>query len=458
MVKKPLSFKQMFNLNFGFLGIQFGWGLQMANMSAIYKFLGADAGHIGYLWLAAPLSGLIIQPILGHLSDNTWTRIGRRRPYILAGAILSTFALLLMPNSNSLFMAACLLWVLDGSVNIAMQPYRALVADVAPCSQQTKCFAIQTVLIGIGGTLASALPWIFLHVFHVSDAANGANIPLTIRLSFYLGASVFILANLWTTFSSKEYPPKNLEEWHKNKQEKSILDKIKGLSHIFSDLAKMPTVMRQISFVQFFTWLGLFCMFLYYSLAVSQTIFGLPAGAMVKGNPHYQLLMEHGVAVGGMCFALYTLYSFIFAYFIPFFSRLITRKYTLLIALLLGGFGLISTGFIHTPIYLYTISMLGIGIAWACISTIPYAMLGSSLPEDKMGVYMGLFNMTICIPEIIAALVLGGIVSGIFHDNAIAIITLGGIFFVIGAFLTIFVKDEEVCQAQILPPCIEPEV
>ncbi len=440
MEKKPLSFWQMFNLNFGFLGIQFGWGLQMANMSGIYKFLGADASNIGYLWLAAPLSGLLIQPILGHFSDHTWTRLGRRRPFILLGAILSTCALIFLPNSTSLFMAAVLLWVLDGSVNIAMQPYRALIADVAPANQQTKGFAIQTCMIGIGGTLASALPWLMLHFFHVHDIPT-EHIPLTLRLSFYIGAAFFILANLWTIFNSKEYPPEDMQLWQK-KHQKPLIQKIIDLRLIFIDLLHMPKIMREISYVQFFTWLGLFCMFLYYGLAVAQNIFGLPPGATVIHNFRYQEMLEHGIAVGGLCFALYTLFSFVYAYLIPFLSRLMSRKYVHIFSLLLGAIGLMSSSYMHTPAHLY-IAMIGIGAAWASVSTIPYAMLGNSLPKDKMGVYMGLFNMTICLPEIIAALSLGFIVHHFFHNHAMSIIFLAGVCFIIAAFLTLFINDKE---------------
>ncbi|MCK4607900.1 MAG: MFS transporter, partial [Gammaproteobacteria bacterium] len=353
---------------------------------------------------------------------------------------LSTCALIFLPNSTSLFMAAVLLWVLDGSVNIAMQPYRALIADVAPANQQTKGFAIQTCMIGIGGTLASALPWLMLHFFHVHDIPT-EHIPLTLRLSFYIGAAFFILANLWTIFNSKEYPPEDMQLWQK-KHQKPLIQKIIDLRLIFIDLLHMPKIMREISYVQFFTWLGLFCMFLYYGLAVAQNIFGLPPGATVIHNFRYQEMLEHGIAVGGLCFALYTLFSFVYAYLIPFLSRLMSRKYVHIFSLLLGAIGLMSSSYMHTPAHLY-IAMIGIGAAWASVSTIPYAMLGNSLPKDKMGVYMGLFNMTICLPEIIAALSLGFIVHHFFHNHAMSIIFLAGVCFIIAAFLTLFINDKE---------------
>lgn len=443
MNKKALSFWQMFNLNFGFLGIQFGWGLQMANMSGIYKFLGADIGNMGYLWIAAPLSGMILQPILGQLSDRTWTKIGRRRPYILIGALLSTLALILMPNSVSVFMAASLLLVLDGSLNIAMQPYRALVADVAPSYQHTKCFAIQTCLVGVGSTLASSLPWLFLHVFHLQETAT-SGIPLTLKLSFYIGAAIFLATNIWTVFFSKEYPPENMEEWQKTKQKKDYLLKTMFVNgkNIVIDFIKMPKTMREISFVQFFSWIGMFCVFLYFSLGVAQNIFGLPSGTGAEANPEYRKMLEQGVALGGLCFGIYTFVSIIYALLIPYISHKISRKGTHILSLTLGAIGLIAANYTHSSWALF-VCMIGLGAAWASIVTVPYAILGGSLPKEKMGLYMGLINVMICVPEIIAALTLGIIVSVFFHNHAMSIIELGGISFIIAAMFTFFVHDKE---------------
>ncbi len=443
MTKKPMTFWQMFNLNFGFLGIQFGWGLQMANMSGIYKFLGANAADIGYLWIAAPLTGLLIQPILGMMSDKTWTRLGRRRPYILAGAIAASLALVLMPNSVDLWMAASLLWVLDGSVNIAMQPYRALVADVAPDNQHTKCYAIQSGLVGIGAFFSSALPWIFLHIFHLHSVTQPGEIPLTIRLSFYIGAGVFMLANIWTTMSSKEYPPEDMEKWHAKEQERTMVNMVASIPTIIVDLFKMPKVMLEISFVQFFSWLGLFCVFLYFGLAMAQHMFHLMPGVNVTHSAHLKSLLEHGIALGGLCFAIYNAFSIIYAFLIPYISKLITRKGTHILSLLLGAASLISCKYIHNQLYLF-IAMAGLGAAWASVITIPFAMLAASLPEEKTGVYMGLFNMTVCIPEIIAALALGFIVHYVFHYKAIDVIELAGVFFILAAVLTIFVHDKKI--------------
>jgi maltose/moltooligosaccharide transporter len=438
MQKPRLSFWQMFNLNFGFLGIQFGWALQMANMSGIYKFLGADASHMGYLWIAAPLSGMIIQPILGRISDRTWTFLGRRRPFILAGAILSSVVLLLMPNSPSLWVAAILLWLLDGSLNIAMQPYRALVADVAPEKQQTVCYCVQTALVGIGSTLASTLPWIFLHLFGLSDAQTATSgIPLTLKLSFYVGAAVFLLANLWTTISSKEYPPEEGEL-----EKRGSTDKTTKGSSIIKDIIAMPRVMREVSVVQFFSWTGMFCVYLYFGLGVAQNIFGLPAGVDVTNNPQYRSMLEQGIAFGGLCFGVYTFASVFYAFLIPYIAKLITRKLTHALLLAIGAVGLIAANHITNQNYLL-LCMIFFGATWASIITLPFAMLAGTLPKDRMGFYMGLLNLTICIPEIIAALGLGVIVALFFHERAMPVIQLGGISFALAAIATFFVHDVE---------------
>lgn len=443
MNKKLMSFWQMFNLNFGFLGIQVGWSLQMANMSGIYKFLGADVSHMGYLWLAAPLSGLIVQPILGQISDHTWNRLGRRRPYILGGAILSTIALILMPNATAIWFAAALLWLLDGSINVAMQPYRALVADVAPESQHTKCYAVQTALVGIGATIAYILPWVLLHIFNMqSDATVVGAIPISLRLSFYIGAGMFLLANLYTVFFSSEYPPENLDAFKARKREFSLLKTFAiNSKSIVVDFIHMPKVMRQVAVVQFFSWSGMFCIFLYYGIGVAQNIFGLPAGAELGSNPNYHKMLEQGIALGGVCAAVYNLVSIFYVMFIPKFSKLVTRRVVHAISLLLGAIGLIASNHVTSTAGLF-IAMIGLGAAWASIVTIPYAILAKALPSDKMGLYMGLLNMTIVIPEIIAALTLGAVAKIFFAEHAMSIVQLGGFFMIIAAMATFFVQDK----------------
>ncbi|MFA6409304.1 MAG: MFS transporter [Gammaproteobacteria bacterium] len=444
--KQRLSFAKMVNLNFGFLGIQFGWALQMANMSGIYKFLGADVSNMGYLWLAAPLSGMIIQPILGYFSDRTWCRLGRRRPYILAGALISTLALILMPNSPSIWFAATLLWLLDGSINVAMQPYRALVADVSPSEQHTTCYSIQTCLVGVGSTLASILPWMFLHVFGLqSNPADSNVIPITLRLSFYIGAGVFLLSNLWTVFASKEYPPTVVEKVASAlhfKKDGSLGEAILSYLKSFGELLKIPKIMREVSYVQFFSWLGMFCVFLYYGIGVAQSIFGLPPDAQVEGQPVYHRMLEDGIALGGMCFATYTFVSIIVSALLPKISKLITRKGAHALCLTLGALGLIASNHVHSSWGLF-ICMIGLGAAWASIVTIPYAILAGSLPEDKMGLYMGLLNITICVPEILAALTLGGIAKAFFSNHAMSVVELGGFAMIIAVIFTFFIRDRK---------------
>lgn len=444
MKKQLLSFWQMVNLNFGFAGIQFGWGLQMANMSGIYKFLGADTSNLAILWLAAPVTGILVQPILGQLSDQTWIKwLGRRRPYILVGAIIATVALIVMPNANSIWLAAMMLWLLDGSVNTAMQPYRALVADVAPTEQHTKVYAIQSCLVGIGATFATALPWIFIHVFNLPFDAQPGTIPLAIKLSFYIGAVVFLGANLWTTLKSKEYPPEDLAAWREEKKNTATANPAAFIKHIIVSFIKMPIIMRQISFVQFFTWAGWFCLNTYFALGVAQNLFGLPVDANVSSSSQYGALLENGVVFAGLLFSTYTLVSFVYAYFIPHVSRLMTRKVAHVVALTLGGLGLIAASFMHSKLGFF-FCMIGIGIAWASIITIPYAMLAGSLPENKMGLYMGLFNITVTLPQIIASSLLGFVVAYVFQNHAMGAVAFGGALYIIGAIFTFFVQDKKI--------------
>ena len=297
MKNKPtLSFWQIWNMSFGFFGIQFGWGLQMANMSAIYEYLGARPDQIPMLWLAAPLTGLIIQPIIGNMSDRTWNRLGRRRPYFLTGALLSSFALLLMPNSSVLWMAAGLLWILDASINISMEPFRAFVADMLPDEQRTRGFAMQSLFIGAGAVIASALPWVLTNLFDVKPGTSAGNsIPVTVKLSFFLGAAVFLGAVVWTILRTKEYPPEDIEAFRKRKKERKGM--IVFFRDILQDIIHMPSTMRKLALVQFFTWLGLFCMWLYFSVAVARTVFMAPD----EKSPLYQ----HGIEWASLCFGIY---------------------------------------------------------------------------------------------------------------------------------------------------------
>ncbi len=424
MQKPPRSFWQVWNMSFGFLGIQFGWGLQMANMSAIYEYLGARADQIPILWLAAPLTGLIVQPIIGHASDRTWNRLGRRRPYFLAGALLSSAALLLMPRSSTLWMAAGLLWILDASINISMEPFRAFVADLLPDEQRTRGFAVQSLFIGLGAVVASSLPWLLTNVFHIQPATTVHTIPRTVRLSFYIGAVAFLGAVLWTIATTPEYPPDDLEAFRRRKADKRGI--LPFVQEIITAIKAMPQTMRQLAWVQICTWLGLFCMWLYFPVAVARNVFGAPD----QNSPLY----TRGVEWAGICFGLYSLVCFLFSFALPPIARRIGRKYTHTVCLLCGATGLLLVGVIHTP-YLLLISMLGVGIAWASVLAMPYAILAGSLPPERTGVYMGVFNFFIVIPEIVASLAFGWVMLHLLHNNRLAAVIAGGVFMMLAAAL-----------------------
>ena len=431
MDKPQRTFWQIWNMSFGFLGIQFGWGLQMANMSAIYEYLGARADQIPILWLAAPLTGLIVQPIIGHASDRTWNRLGRRRPYFLTGAILSSTALVLMPRSSALWMAAGLLWILDASINISMEPFRAFVADLLPESQRTRGFAMQSLFIGLGAVVASALPYLLTNVFHLARGAT-AGIPFTVRLSFNIGAAAFLSAVLWTIFSTGEYPPENLEEFRRQKSEHR--DLLGNVEEILASVKAMPSTMRQLAWVQICTWLGLFCMWLYFPVAVARNVFGAPD----TSSPIYSA----GVEWAGICFGMYSLVCFGFSFLLPALARRLSRKATHSLCLICGGLGLLSVAIIHSK-FLLLLSMTGVGIAWASTLAMPYAILAGSLPSEKTGVYMGIFNFFIVIPEITASLLFGWVMIHLLHNNRLSAVVAGGIFFIIAAMLMPRVEDSQ---------------
>lgn len=439
-----LRFWQIWNMSFGFLGIQFGWALQMANMSSIYEYLGADAHQIPMLWLAAPLTGLIVQPVIGHLSDRTWNRLGRRRPYFLVGALLSSAALLAMPNAPALWVAAGLLWILDASINISMEPFRAFVADLLPEAQRTRGFAMQALFIGMGAVIASMLPWFLRDVIHMESSSQPGSIPLAIRLSFYAGAAVFLSAVLYTIFTTQERPPEDLDAFRRMKAERRGLTA--AASEILSDFWAMPKTMRDLAWVQIFTWLGLFCMWLYFGVAVARNVFhGTP------GTPAY----EEGIAWGGNCFAMYSAVCFLFSFALPSIAERLGRKKTHALCLVAGALGLLSVPFLHGKYWLL-VPMVGVGIAWASILSMPYAMLSAALPEGKTGVYMGLFNFFIVIPEILAALVFGKVMEKVLTpdspvvrmlggDNRLAAVAIGGAALAIAAVLV--TRTQEPSQA-----------
>ncbi len=427
MNKPRLSFWQIWNMSFGFLGIQFGWGLQMANMSAIYKYLGAADHEIAWLWIAAPLTGLLIQPIVGQMSDRCWTGLGRRRPFILVGAILASLSLILMPNSPTLWMAAGLLWVLDGSINASMQPFRALVADNTPEEQNSQGFAMQSLFIGLGGTVSSALPWMMTNWFGVPvEEAGGGHIPASVKLSFYIGAVAFLVAVIYTVIATKEYPPaeKELAEIRARKFDWSL-----GLGEIAGLVLRIPRRMWELGLVQFFTWIGLFCMWIYFSPAVAKRIFHA-----TPDSPEFGAAVEWA----GFCFAVYNAVCFFFSFALIALTKRVSAKLVHTLCLLAGGIGLASV-LVATDKNTLLLSMTGVGIAWASILSMPYAMVSTALPKENMGAYMGIFNLFIVIPQVVATLALGPAMHFFLGDDPVKAVAAGGVSFGIAAVLTLFV-------------------
>jgi maltose/moltooligosaccharide transporter len=428
MQKPRLSFWQIWNMSFGFLGIQFGWGLQLANMSPIYKYLHAEESQLPYLWLAGPITGLLIQPIIGSMSDRTWNRLGRRRPYFLVGAILASIALFFMPESSVLWMAAGLLWILDASINITMEPFRAFVADKLPEEQRTLGFVMQSFFIGIGQTLANALPYLFSALGVVGVMASG--IPLSVEYSFKIGAIVFLTAVLWTVVTTKEYPPEDMEAFERLRREKKGI--AAGFVEIGSSLAEMPATMKQLAVVQFFTWFALPCMWQFFGIAIARHVFGAP-------NEQSPLFAE-GVEWGGLCFAAYNVVCFLIAFLLPWLARKTSRKTVHMVALVCGGIGLISVLFISNKWMLFA-SMAGVGVAWASILSMPYVMLSTAVPPARMGVYMGVFNLFIVIPQIVMSLIVPRIYNSVLGGDPRNAVVMGGVSLLLAAATVWIVRD-----------------
>ncbi|WP_442794372.1 MFS transporter [Pelobium manganitolerans] len=429
-----LSIAQIINMSVGFFGIQFGWDLQRANMGRIYEGLGAHPDQVPLLFLAAPLTGLLVQPIIGYLSDRTWhPRWGRRRPYFMIGAIISSFALILMPNSSALWMAAGLLWVLDVFGNVSMEPFRAFVTDKLPDSQVNRGFVMQSLMIGLGGSVASALPWLMNNVFHLRNTAQPGEVPHNVEYSFYIGAFFFLAAVMWTVFTTTEYPPSAAELQAQQTEDK------KGFAHgareIFDALLNMPKRMQIVSLVQFFTWPGLFLMWFYYTTAVAVNVFG--------GTDASDPVYAAGADFGSLTLAYYSVITFLFALVLPAIADALGRKLTHSLCLLCGALGLISVAWVHDKNMLY-LCMTGVGIAWASILSMPYAMMSGSLPKHKIGIYMGIFNFFIVLPEIIASLGFGWLMRNVLNNDRLLAVQLGGVLMVLAAIICfVFIKESK---------------
>jgi maltose/moltooligosaccharide transporter len=496
--KPRLSFWEIWNMSFGFLGIQFGFALQNANVSRIFETLGASVENIPILWIAAPVTGLLVQPVVGYFSDRTWNRLGRRRPYFLGGAVCASLALIAMPNSPVLWVAAGMLWIMDASINISMEPFRAFVGDNLPSEQRTTGFAMQSFFIGTGAVVASMLPWLLTGLFGVSNEAPEGVIPDSVRLSFYIGAAVFFVAVLWTVIRSREYSPEEMASFEENQERESFAKAMrtpeeyalngrrqmrlgwvlllagtalsvwlareaiyqvmilsagigfvgvllivsglmqrsgryeKGFVTILNDFQDMPRTMKQLAWVQFFSWFALFAMWIYTTAAVTSHLYGT--------TDTTSALYNEGANWVGVAFAAYNGVAAVVAFGIPLLAKKTSRRIAHAICLVCGALGLVSILVISDPRYLLG-SMVGVGIAWASILSMPYAILAGSLPPSKMGYYMGVFNFFIVIPQIVAAAILGLFVGRFFGGEAIYALLVGGASLVLAAALTLRVED-----------------
>ncbi|MBT8316591.1 MAG: MFS transporter [Lutibacter sp.] len=438
MEKRKLSFWDIWNMSFGFLGIQMGFALQNANASRILQIFGADVHELSWFWIVAPLTGLIVQPIIGYYSDRTWTRLGRRRPYFLTGALLASMGLILMPNADmftafmpALWVGAGMLMIMDASFNVAMEPFRALVADLLPSDQRTLGFSVQTVLIGIGAVIGSWLPYALTNWFGVANETEAGGVPLNLMLSFFIGAAVLVASILITVFTTKEYSPEEMAQFETDGEEE--IEEESSLLDIFSDFKKMPTTMRQLSWVQFFSWFGLFGMWVFSVPAIAHHTYGL---SLDDHGTNYQIAGDWV----GILFGVYNAVSAVYAFFLPAIAKKLGRKKTYAIGLIGGGLGLISIYFMPNENWLI-LSMFGIGIAWASILAMPYAILAGSIPAKKMGVYMGIFNFFIVLPQILNALIGGPMVKYLYGGNPMYALVVSGVSLLIAAMLVVRVKD-----------------
>jgi maltose/moltooligosaccharide transporter len=435
-IEKPkLRLGQIFLMSFGFLGIQFGFALQNGNTSRILRSFGADVEQLPMFWIVAPLVGMIVQPIIGHYSDKTWNSIGRRKPFFLAGAILSSIALIFLPNAGNfanilpaLWIGAGMVMVMDASFNVAMEPFRALVADNLPNKQSATGFSIQTFLIGLGAVAGSALPELLANN-GICMVAGNDGVADNIKYSFYIGAIVFIVSILITVFFTKEYAPEEYEKYHgKTASNKG------GLSEIFTDFKQMPQTMKQLGLVQFFSWFALFSMWVFTTDAVATHIYKL------TGDYSQSVAYNEAGNKVSTAFGVYNFVAMFYALLLPFLAKKINRRLTHAVSLVAGGIGLISIYFIEDASML-KYSMFGVGLAWASILAMPYVILSASIPAGKLGIYMGIFNFFITLPQIINGFVGGWIVKHLYNGQSIYAIVLAGIFMICAAISVMYVYD-----------------
>jgi len=452
--KKILGFWEIWNMSFGFLGIQFGFALQGGFMTRIFQTLGASKDEIPLLWIAAPLTGLLVQPIVGYMSDRTWSaKWGRRRPYFLIGAILSSLTLFFVPHSPTLWVAAGCLWVLDASINISMEPFRALVADKLPNSQRSYGFVVQTLIIGIGTWVASNLPW-FISELGVSDVADQGIVPMSVKVAFAVGAFIFLISILYTVFTTSEYPPDDMKEFIKEKQKKNQF-----ISDIVNNIGEMSSTMKKLGLIQFFSWFAFFTMWSMANPALTDFIFNAPAPIHSDYNfaidgqeelyKNANESFQKASNLVGSYMGIYGLSSMLFALLLVFYTskRKINRKLVHMTSLILGGIGFLLMYFVPNSETL-VISFILIGFAWGSILSMPYAMLSSSVDPNKMGVIMGIFNMFIVIPQIVAAL--GGInfLSNLLGSQSINSMIIAGISLIIAGFCNLLITNKNAITYQ----------
>ena len=432
------SFMQIVYMCLGFFGIQFGWALQMGNMSAIYSRLGASEDQIPMLWLAAPVTGLLVQPLVGYFSDRTWNRLGRRRPYFLGGAVFSMIALFLMPQASAIWMAVIALWLLDTSVNVSMEPFRAFVGDILPEEQRKTGYAMQSVMIGAGAVIASFLPQILTY-FGVSTQAPLGSIPATVRYSFYIGAVVLFAAILATVVTTPEYPPADMKQLQA--LQKKAVSPLHSLQEMWRTMITMPQTMRRLAVVQFFTWAAFMVMWVYFTPGIASGVFHA-----APGTPAY----ETAANWGSSCFGIYNGVAFVFAFALLWLTTKFSAKIIHIVCLTIGGLGLASLGLTLFGVQFSKMSlvipMVCIGIAWSSILSMPYAMLSNALPADKMGFYMGVFNFFIVIPQICVNLLFGPFMKHLLGGSAIAAVGVGGLSLLVAAAFTVWVKEPHAQQ------------
>ncbi|MFD2556734.1 MFS transporter [Sphingobacterium tabacisoli] len=438
-LQKPrLNTYQLFNMSVGFLGIQFGLALQNSNASRILQTFGADVEHLSLFWLAAPITGMIIQPIIGHYSDRTWTRLGRRRPYFLVGALIAACTLVVMPHAgmfstflSPMLIGAGMLMILDASINVAMEPFRALVADKLPLEQRSAGFSMQSFLIGVGAVIGSFLPFLLAEYVGFSKTASPGVVPDNVVYSFYFGAFILVITILWTVFSTKEYTPEELLKYNSE----PIAHENRGLSSIFFDFLKMPQTMKELGIVQFFSWFALFSMWVFFTPAIAQHVY--------KVMPHDTSSVSYANAGNwtGILFGVYNAVAAIFALFLPSIVKKTSIKWTHATCLIAGGIGLLSVYFIQDP-NLLILPMIGVGLAWGSILSLPYAMLSATIPPYKMGVYIGLFNFFITIPQILNGFLGGWIIAHVFDGQAIFALVIAGITMLFAAVSVSFIKNQ----------------